>query len=491
MEYTTRYILHYLLIGIGLLVLLPGFAGAETALETACRNGSDPACMQITYGGGGMLPSNGIAGAGIQATAQPAMSGAANAMCEPWKVTRCGCGNVEVPAGGLFGGTKCVHNGNTYDCPVGICRDKIPGFKDEVLGICVKEHVCEAKIAPGLNGGNVLDQGLSQLGKMLGQVLQQLMQGGGGGGEGAGTSPIPGTCPNGYYQVSTPSSDPCAQYVPPTSSQIDTSLPGSSAADTLMQALTGSPSDGTSGGASVTITNTNTNTNTNSNTTVSVISPTSTAASAFNIGGTGVPVSLVPLNGSMGDIQLTGTGATVLAGATDAQSNTTVAGFYGSDTFGGQEPQGIAASLCHSRPWASNFLSVVIPPTFFDGLCTWRGYQVGAPPAPAPVLQQTAITPRQPTTPQPSATTTPAAPPRVDIWAAPASVPLATRTSIFWNTQGVSDCTVSSPEGNFNQTSLSGGAATVPITGATTFTILCAAPDGSSVTDSVTVNLSI
>jgi hypothetical protein len=171
------------------------------------------------------------------------------------------------------------------------------------------------------------------------------------------------------------------------------------------------------------------------------------------------------------------------------QSNTTVAGFYGSDTFGGQQPQGLAAGLCRSRPWASNFLSVVIPPSFFDGLCTWRGYQVGTPPPPAPTLQQTHVT-SKPATVQP-ATTTPAIPARVDIWAAPASVPLDTRTSIFWNTQSVSDCIETSPDGSFNHSTLSGGAATVPITGPTIFTISCIASDGSPVTDSVTVNLSI
>jgi hypothetical protein len=79
----------------------------------------------------------------------------------------------------------------------------------------------------------------------------------------------------------------------------------------------------------------------------------------------------------------------------------------------------------------------------------------------------------------------------VDIWAVPAAVPLGARTTIFWNTQGVTNCTETSPDGSFNQNSLSGGAATVPITGATTFSISCDAPDGSHVTGYVVVNLAI
>ncbi|MBV9159462.1 MAG: hypothetical protein JO019_02600, partial [Candidatus Kaiserbacteria bacterium] len=164
---------------------------------------------------------------------------------------------------------------------------------------------------------------------------------------------------------------------------------------------------------------------------------------------------------------------------------------------------------------SGNFLSYIIPPSFFDGLCNLRGYQVGALPAPAPVattspvqvqLTQTSdnakpvvVTPITVTKPaatttkttSKNATTTPTVEPKADIWAVPPSVSLGARTSIFWNTQGVTSCTETSPDGSFSHDSLSGGASTVPITAATTFTISCLAPGGGHITNFVTVNLAI
>jgi hypothetical protein len=196
------------------------------------------------------------------------------------------------------------------------------------------------------------------------------------------------------------------------------------------------------------------------------------------------------IGGASGNIWTLGNGATVVASSTNAGTNTEVAGFLGSDTFGSQ-PQSLVAQWCESRPWASNFLSQIIAPSFFDGICSWQGYQVGTPPPVAPpVLTQTAPAPQAPASPTP-ATSTPAVTPEVNIWAVPASVPLGARTSVFWSTQNVSNCTETSPDGSFNQSSLSGGAATVPLTGATTFTISCMAPDGTPVTGYTTVNLSI
>jgi hypothetical protein len=193
------------------------------------------------------------------------------------------------------------------------------------------------------------------------------------------------------------------------------------------------------------------------------------------------------LNGGLtGDILFLGNGATIFGTGLDMGNNTGVAGFFGNNTFGGGQPQSVAIQMCKARPWAAGFLSNILPVAFFDGLCTAHGYQVGNPPPPAPIaravnIQQTA----------PPATTTPAAASRVQIWAVPASVPLDTRVSIFWNTQGVTDCTETSPDGSFNQTSLSGGAASQPLSGATTFTISCLDTGGNTVTDYVTVNLSI
>ena len=156
--------------------------------------------------------------------------------------------------------------------------------------------------------------------------------------------------------------------------------------------------------------------------------------------------------------------------------------------------------MCQNRPWANSVVSFVIPPTFFDGLCSWQGYQVGKPappPQPTVILQQTKPAPvtKKPTPPkQPPAaasSTPPAVPPQVDIWAVPAAVPLGSRTSIFWNTKGVASCTETSPDGSFNESTLSGGASTVPLSGSTTFTISCLTADGKPVTNYVTVNMSI
>jgi hypothetical protein len=194
--------------------------------------------------------------------------------------------------------------------------------------------------------------------------------------------------------------------------------------------------------------------------------------------------------GISGDIKVLTSGGTILAGNVDTGGNTTVAGFYGSDTFGGQ-PQGVVANLCQNRPWASNFLSYVIPPGFFDSLCALRGYTVGTT---QPVQQSTVTITQTPAKPvQATSTTqvTSTVQPKVDIWASPATVSLGARTSIFWTSQGVTNCTETSPDGNFSQTSLQGGASTAPITGATVYTISCLAPDGSHITDNVTVNLAI
>ncbi|MBI2025510.1 hypothetical protein HYT04_01845 [Candidatus Kaiserbacteria bacterium] len=73
----------------------------------------------------------------------------------------------------------------------------------------------------------------------------------------------------------------------------------------------------------------------------------------------------------------------------------------------------------------------------------------------------------------------------------PDKVPLGTRTSVFWNTKGVEQCSITSPDGSFNENSLSGGAATVPLSGPTTFTISCLTAAGTPVTDYVTVQLAI
>ncbi len=203
--------------------------------------------------------------------------------------------------------------------------------------------------------------------------------------------------------------------------------------------------------------------------------------------------------GAYGDVKILANGTTIIAGVRDGNSG--VAGFYGTNSTTGKS-QGAIARMCINRPWSKNFLSFIIPSTFFDSLCTLRGYTVGQKP-PSAIAPTATITTFRPTTvkttiggtkPPVTATSAPATiqnTAKVDIWASPPSVPLGARTSIFWNTQGVKDCIETSPDGSFTHTSLKGGASTVPLTQSTTFTISCVAPNGAHLTDNVTVQMAL
>jgi PKD repeat protein len=195
--------------------------------------------------------------------------------------------------------------------------------------------------------------------------------------------------------------------------------------------------------------------------------------------------------GIFGNLLLDQNGATIFASTINSANNSETSGFYGSDTLGSS--QSFAGHLCQSRPWASNFLANIIPPLFFDSLCQWGGYQVGQPVQPQVTLVQQPAAARQQAAPvatTTAATSTAATPAQVQIWAVPSAVPLGARTSIFWNTQNATSCTESSPDGNFSQNSLAGAASTVPLTGATTYTISCLDQGGNPVTDYVTVKIS-
>lgn len=110
----------------------------------------------------------------------------------------------------------------------------------------------------------------------------------------------------------------------------------------------------------------------------------------------------------------------VSSAAINPTGDSAVSGFYGGDTLG-SGLQGIVASMCQSEPWANNFLADIIPPSFFDGLCQWQGYQVGAPAAPPPqVTLQQQVAPISAPTPAPAQTPAPA--PRTDQSASNASV---------------------------------------------------------------------
>lgn len=363
-----------------------------------------------------------------------------------------------------------------------------------VTGSCVSYGVCSGKTASTPGGGSMNVGDLSKLMQALQQIMQALGKGGGGGGSppssgGQGQNPNgTGNCTQ-YYSVSTPTSDPCAYYVPPTSNSIniDTGTNANSNANgvdsianepTPVSSLINMLAGGGEGGSSGSLYG----------------NATTSASSTGGVGG--FASSTGPRPALHGDIRLNPTGATVIVSSGPEAGNSVVAGFYGSDAQPGTQ-LGLVASWCRTRPWANNFLSFIIPSAFFDGLCALKGYPVGMPavrqapqvvPTRLPKLENRSTTTTPAINTQPLASSTPA---KARIWATPAAVPLGARTTIFWTSSGAVSCEETSPEGNFKQSTLSGGAATVPLSGATTFTISCVAPDGTHATDFVTVNLSI
>lgn len=413
----------------------------------------------------------------------------ANADCKPGLDYTCPCGQI-CKKGGPPGGLNCP------------CKDTTNGFTSGY--ICVGPLLCKGTGTSGKDGF-----GLDQVQKLLGGLMDKLMQAAkGGGGSGSGSTPTtPTTACTSYTQVSQPTTNPCETYVPSVSGYLDSLGSGTGTGSTN----TNNISDLLNNlGNTNTETDTNTNTNANTNVSDALNQVTATVNNQQNTNtGTTVlkatttvststasqPFNLIP--GIRGDITVLNNGATFVAGTRNEANNTEVAGFYGAEATLGQQPKGIVANLCQTRPWSGNFLSNIISPTFFDSLCAWRGYQVGTPEVVTPQVSVTQTQQAPVSKPATTATTTKATttvstvPSKVDIWAVPATVPLGSRTSIFWNTQGVTSCTVSSPDGSFLQNALSGGASTVPLTGATTFTISCLDGNSKPVTDYVTVTLSI
>ncbi len=190
----------------------------------------------------------------------------------------------------------------------------------------------------------------------------------------------------------------------------------------------------------------------------------------------------------VGTIKIGEAGATIVANLRDGL--TEVAGFFGASSLTVGVSKSIAGRLCATRPWATSwFFSKLMPDQFFDMLCSRAGYQVGvALPqgagGGAVVAPKKTVPPPAQKQPLPNLGSV-----EIDIWAEPPVVRLGTRAYIFWTSKGVLECTVSGP--NFTQNSLSGGASTVPLSGATIYTLECTAPGGAKTTDSVTVNLAI
>ena len=408
----------------------------------------------------------------------------ADEMCKPVYIDTCGCKSK-------MGTNGCEKSPNMHLCP---CWDTPPGGK--VTGICVDKINCEGKKFTDQEGKSQSPgdaKGMADALKGVMDLLKEFMKK-----EPKPPSQQPAGLPGqqgctAFYQVSIPSTEPCANYVQPLSQSLGSSSLSSQFGSDLLGALGGTAGtglqdalEGREGAATNVSSLLSPSTGTSDEgQTAEAESSTSTGQVGYTgLGGTKASLQ----SGAHGDIEIREGGATVVAGTRDEQTNTEVAGFYGSDTSG--EPRGIVARMCLSRPWANSVVSFVIPPSFFDGLCMWRGYQVGKPPPPSAPVQQKATQTTPPPQPEQTITISPV-PPAVDIWAVPEKVPLGARTSVFWNTRGVAECTISGPDGNFRETSLSGGAATVPLSGPTTFTISCLTPEGKPVTSYVTVNLSI
>ncbi|MDO8481873.1 MAG: hypothetical protein Q7S75_02220 [bacterium] len=391
-------------------------------------------------------------------TFSPAIDPVAAAQCTP-VTPACPCGTVPSTSG-------CVAGPNKFMCP---CISTSFFGLYTSAGTCTGPGVCTATgITPlATIGMGIISSGIS------GVVNLGLKALSGGGSTPNSISPtsIPRGCTY-RYQVTVPSSDPCAIYVPSTSGSLNTS-------SQLLNAL---KVPGTGSGLLIGANN--------------VTNPSIGNQLLIQANNVVTPAqnTVVALpSGAKGEIQLTSTGATIQAGIRDANLNTEAAGFFGSNAQASTPPQNIIERICLVRPWQNPLVSAGISASLFDNICSSKGFKVGVlPVAATPVVTaKPAANPPVTSNPVVPAPAGPYIVPQVSIWASPASVSVGSRTSIFWTARGVDSCIETSPDGSFNGNSLYGSSATVPISSATVFSISCVAPDGSHVTSSVTVNLSI
>lgn len=371
-------------------------------------------------------------------TAFPQMTGAAqmeaDAMCTP-VIPVCGCMMIMVKG-------KCVGGPNMFMCP---CFDVTSGFTTS--GKCLAQFKCKGESVGGMMPMlPMIPMMMPKMDMMMPQ--DPCMQGGTGGTGSSSTSSNP--CFGGDFGQGGSIFDTSSYFN-------DTSSSTSSLFDDLNQ-----PTGNT---VSTFLNN-----------------ATATQATGATQQTTVVPTTTGKLTGA---IKVGEAGATIIANLREGVAE--VAGFFGGSTFGGTASQSVAGRLCATRPWSGSIISKIIPVSFFDTLCSKAGYQVGVT-NPQPI-QQVAVPKKTPVQAMPPKKPLDLGPVEIDIWAEPSSVRLGTRTYIFWRSQGVLDCTVKGP--NFTQSALAGGASTVPLSGATTYTLECALPDGTRVSDSVTVQLAL
>lgn len=199
-------------------------------------------------------------------------------------------------------------------------------------------------------------------------------------------------------------------------------------------------------------------------------------------------------SGTWGDIQADASGVTITAGGHDTDGRTGIGGFYGYDTVPGVQPQDLARQMCAARPWRSSSATATIPPSFYDSICTARGYNAAAVPnssAPSSAAVKASPKTSAATSTGPAGPVAIIVPAKVYITAVPSSVKIGSRTSIFWNAVGVKSCLVTSPDGSFKENKLSGAASTVALTGETVFSIVCIKPDDSQVSNYARVKIAI
>src|SRR3989344_4288198 len=154
----------------------------------------------------------------------------ADMMCNPF-IPQCPCGIVPDEKG------KCTKKGaNMNQCP---CFEKVS--TGVVTGKCVMANNCKGQEFSDLSGKtqSVGDsKGFMDALKGVMDLLKQAMQG-----QQQQQQPQTGAqgCTT-YRQVSTPTTDPCSYYVPPTSDSLLTNTTGnigSGVSDALLDALTG------------------------------------------------------------------------------------------------------------------------------------------------------------------------------------------------------------------------------------------------------------
>lgn len=373
------------------------------------------------------------------ASVYPQLAGAAgnmaDQMCNPVQPV-CGC--MQVMKNG-----KCVGGPNMFMCP---CFDITSGFK--TAGICMAQMKCLGKDTGGMMPMLPM---IPMMMPMMDMPSDPCMQG------------APGGWANGTTSTSTSQNSPCGF------GGFDSGF-GGNIFDTS------SYFNDTSGNVFDTV-----NTKTGGATNVTPAAPTAVEDTAA-----GTEFAATTTSKLSGTIKIGNAGAQVVANLKSGL--TEVAGFFGGSTFNGLLSNSIGGRLCATRPWTGSAISKIIPASFFDGLCKFTGFQVGVS---TPTAQPVVSTPKKSTPPTkpPSLVPSVTGTPEVTIWAEPPSVRLGTRTYIFWNAKNVTACTVEGP--NFFHNTLSGGASTVPLSGATTYTISCTGGDGVKVTDSVTVSLAI